>query len=142
MQTAALNSSTAQFTAQAGNDLLRRGEELAQTPVENAEEVREAFVSFFGETFFSQMIKSMRSSVGEPAYFHGGRAEEIFRGQLDQTLTEEMTEASADQFGEPLFANQFPQLAQLLKEAEANANAKQEPQAISSLDDLRALRRR
>ena len=73
--------------------------------------LREAFTQFVGETFFGQMIKAMRSTVGKPAYFHGGQAEEAFRGQLDQKLAEHMTAASAERFAEPLFARQFPHLA-------------------------------
>ena len=73
--------------------------------------LREAFTQFVGETFFGQMIKAMRSTVGKPAYFHGGQAEEMFRGQLDQQLAEHMTEVSAERFAEPLFARQFPHLA-------------------------------
>ena len=65
--------------------------------------LREAFDSFVGQTFFSQMISSMRKTVGKSAYFHGGRAEEIFQGQLDQILSERMTEVSADQFTGPMF---------------------------------------
>jgi hypothetical protein len=77
----------------------------------SAEEVHEKFTQFVGETFYGQMIKSMRSTVGKPAYFHGGRAEEVFQGQLDQLMAEHMTEASADTVAEPMFRNQFPHLA-------------------------------
>ena len=73
------------------------------------DELREKFTQFVGETFYGQMIKSMRSTVGKPAYFHGGQAEEVFQGQLDQKLAEHLTEATADQFAEPLFKRQFPQ---------------------------------
>lgn len=69
----------------------------------DSKEVRKAFDQFVGETFFSQMLSSMRKSVGKPAYFHGGRAEEIFQGQLDQTLSQEMTKSSASQFTGPMF---------------------------------------
>ncbi len=65
--------------------------------------LREAFDSFVGQTFFSQMISSMRKTVGKSAYFHGGRAEEIFQSQLDQVLSERMAEVSADQFTGPMF---------------------------------------
>lgn len=71
-------------------------------PPENPE-LREAFDSFVGETFFSQMLKSMRQTVGEPAYFHGGRGEEIFTEQLDRVLTEKMTKASAETFTGPMY---------------------------------------
>lgn len=102
---------------------LAAGERLQQTAanspqwnqaVENAEEVRDAFVSFVGQTFFGQMIKAMRTSVGKPAYFHGGQAEEIFRSQLDQTMGEQMTEASAETFTGPMFERQFPRHAAIL----------------------------
>jgi Rod binding domain-containing protein len=65
--------------------------------------LRKAFDSFVGETFFGQMLSSMRKTVGKPAYFYGGRAEEIFRGQLDQELAAEMTKASANTFTGPMF---------------------------------------
>ena len=65
--------------------------------------LRETFDQFVGESLFTQMIKSMRSTVSKPAYFHGGRAEEVFQSQLDQKLAEEITKASADKFSEPMF---------------------------------------
>lgn len=66
-------------------------------------EVREAFDNFVGQTFFSQMLSSLRETVGKPAYFHGGRAEEVFQGQLDQIMAEDLSEASAEQFTQPMF---------------------------------------
>ncbi len=74
----------------------------SEAPVQNSE-AREAFDQFVGQTFFSQMMSTMRKTVGKPAYFHGGRAEEIFQSQLDQVLSEEMTNATADQFTGPMF---------------------------------------
>ncbi len=71
--------------------------------VEEPSELREAFDNFVGQTFFQQMLSAMRKTVDKPAYFHGGRAEEVFQGQLDQVLSEEMTKASADSFTDPLF---------------------------------------
>jgi Rod binding domain-containing protein len=66
-------------------------------------ELRQAFDSFVGETFYSQMLGAMRKTVGKPAYFHGGRAEEVFRNQLDQVLAEKLSEATAEQFTGPMF---------------------------------------
>jgi Rod binding domain-containing protein len=66
-------------------------------------EVRQAFDRFVGETFYGQMLKSMRETLGKPAYFHGGRAEEVFTAQLDQVLAEQLTRASADSFTGPMF---------------------------------------
>lgn len=66
-------------------------------------ELRQAFDTFVGENFFGQMIKAMRKSTGKPAYFHGGRAEEIFQQQLDQTMAADIAKSSADQFTGPMY---------------------------------------
>jgi len=34
---------------------------------------------------------------------HGGQAEKIFQGQLDQVLAEEMTKSSADTIADPMY---------------------------------------
>ncbi len=82
----------------------RTGEAKALSAADKASpELREAFTSFVGNTFYSQLLGSMRKTVEKPAYFHGGRAEEVFQGQLDQTLADDMTKASADQFTGPMF---------------------------------------
>ena len=78
---------------------------------DSTEELRKQFTQFVGEAFYGQMLKAMRATVGKPAYFHGGRAEEVFQGQLDQQMSEHLTEASASKFAEPLFERQFPHLA-------------------------------
>ncbi len=106
----------------------------AQQQVAEAHEVQETFRQFVGEAFFGQLLKAMRSTQGKPAYFHGGQTEEVFRGQLDQALAEEMTEASADQIADPMFRQQFPQQAALL--------ASEKQQATASLSDLSQLVRR
>lgn len=113
---------------------LRPEAPTAQQQLDEAKEVRDTFRTFVGESFFGQMMKSMRSTQGKPAYFHGGQAEEVFRGQLDQTLAQEMTAASADKIADPMFRQQFPQQAELLRR-DAQKNA-------SSLNDLQQLRRR
>ncbi len=97
-----------------------------------ARTVRDAFDSFVGQTFFSQMIKAMRSSVGRPAYFHGGRAEEMFLSQLDQTMAEKLAAQSGRQLADPMFRNQFPELAETLAET---------PSPGAGLNDLDGLRR-
>jgi len=67
------------------------------------EELRKAFGAFVGQTLFGQMLKSMRKTVGKPAYLYGGKAEEIFTQQLDQLLAEKMADASAEKFTGPMF---------------------------------------
>jgi hypothetical protein len=65
--------------------------------------LREVFDEFVGQSFYGLMLKSLRESTQKPAYFHGGRGEEVFQGQLDQRLVEEMSKASGDQFTGPMF---------------------------------------
>jgi peptidoglycan hydrolase FlgJ len=93
-----------------------------------ADDVRDKFTQFVGEAFFGQMMKAMRSTVGKPAYFYGGRAEEVFQGQLDQTMSQQLTKASASKFAEPMFERQFPQFAATPSD--------------SNIQELGALRRR
>ncbi|MFV1965565.1 MAG: rod-binding protein [Pirellulaceae bacterium] len=76
---------------------------LQPTEEQDSQALHEAFNSFVGETFFGQLLGAMRKTVREPAYFHGGRAEEVFQGQLDQLLSQHMSEASADSFSDPMF---------------------------------------
>ncbi len=75
----------------------------SQSEAPQKDELKEAFQNFVGQTFFSQMISSMRSTQKEAAYFHGGQAEKVFQGQLDQILTDELTKASASQIADPMF---------------------------------------
>lgn len=66
-------------------------------------EFQEAFRDFVGQTFFGQMLASLRSTQSEPAYFHGGQAEKIFQGQLDQQLAETLSDQSAPKLADPMY---------------------------------------
>lgn len=112
---------------------LHQGLKTEAQRLDDARALHKAYTDFVGKTFFGQMMKAMRSTVDKPAYFHGGQAEEAFRSQLDQQLADAMSEASAEQISEPMFARQFPQQANLLAEAEEKAGG--------TLADLGALRR-
>jgi peptidoglycan hydrolase FlgJ len=70
---------------------------------ESEDALKDAFCDFVGQTLFAQVIQSMRSAQGEPAYFHGGQAERIFQGQLDQILTEEISKASSESVAGPMY---------------------------------------
>ena len=74
-----------------------------QDPGAQADRLPEVFNQFVGETFFGMMIKSMRATTDKPAYFHGGRAEEMWTSQLDQHLSENLARESASQFSDPMF---------------------------------------
>lgn len=58
---------------------------------------REAFDKFVGGTFYRQMLSEMQKSVGKPAFFHGGQAEEMFRSELNSQLADKMAESSGKQ---------------------------------------------
>jgi len=113
---------------------LRPSAKSGQDQVDGARKLQDAYRDFVGKTFFGEMLKSMRSTVGKPAYFHGGQTEEVFRSQLDQHLADHMTESSADKFADPMFRLQFPKQAALL--------AKEDQRAAADLTDLSGLRRR
>ena len=82
------------------NSLLRQSEGKSKGA---SPEMKEAFEDFVGQTFFNQMLSSMRSSLDKPAYFDGGHAEEVFQGQLDQVMAEKLSERTAERFAEPMF---------------------------------------
>ncbi len=66
-------------------------------------QLRETFDTFVGETFYGQLLSQMRKTVGKSPYFNGGRAEEIFQGQLDQRIASDMAKANAHSFSGPMF---------------------------------------
>lgn len=104
--------------------------------VREAMEVRDAFSQFVGEAFFVQMFKAMRQTVGKPAYLHGGRGEEVFQSQLDQTMSEQLTQRDGSRLSEAMFARQFPNQAEVLQAAKA-AGVKPEPAGLDRLATLR-----
>ncbi len=104
--------------------------------VSKAQQTKQAYSSWVGETFYSQMLSSMRSTVGKPAYFHGGQAEEKFRAQLDMQLAQSLAESTGDRFAEPMFEQAFPQEAEVLKQAEA-ADMSIPLQRLSQLSEIR-----
>jgi Rod binding protein len=101
MDIAALTSGQAVDSAHAAR-AMSAGQNLTSGAGENSE-LREKFDTFVGESFYGQMLHEMRKSVGKTAYFNGGRAEEIFRGQLDQMLAGKMAKSNAKDFTGPMF---------------------------------------
>ena len=90
----------------------RLGSEPAAGKLNNANMLKEekedpalkkAFQDFVGQTFFGQMLSAMRKTVDKPAYLHGGRTEEVFQAQLDQVLSEKLSDASAETFSGPMY---------------------------------------
>jgi hypothetical protein len=73
-----------------------------KNPAKN-DELRHQFDKFVGGTFYRQMLSEMQKTVGKPAYFHGGQAEEMFRSELNSKLADQMAESTAEQFTGPMF---------------------------------------
>ncbi len=65
--------------------------------------LREVFRDFVGQTLFAEMLRAMRKTLGKPAYFHGGRAEEIFQAELDRHLVEKAAQKSGEHFADQMF---------------------------------------
>src|SRR3990172_4475374 len=75
-------------------DPLTSGKELTE---------REAFQSAVAGTFFKMMIKSMQKMHGKAAYFHGGRAEEMFQGQMDETFAADFARSNGASLTDSLY---------------------------------------
>jgi Rod binding domain-containing protein len=71
--------------------------------VKKDDPARQTFQQFVGETVFGQMLASMRKTVHKGPYLHGGRAEEVFQGQLDQELAKNLAKDSAERFSDPMY---------------------------------------
>ena len=71
--------------------------------VKGSPELRQAFDDFVGQTFFGTLMAEMRKGLDGPAYFGGGRTEEVFQGQLDQVLVERIAQASSAKITEPMY---------------------------------------
>jgi Rod binding domain-containing protein len=66
-------------------------------------QTRAAFQDFVAGTFYKEMLKSLHQMHGKPAYFHGGQAEKIFQGQLDQQLAEDLARGRGGDFADSLY---------------------------------------
>ena len=54
------------------------------------------------------MMKALRSSTGQAAYFNGGQAEKIFQNQLDELMIERLSEVSGGIFSDVMFEEHNP----------------------------------
>lgn len=93
-----------------------------------AADLKPTFQKAVAGMLFGQMMKAMRSTVGKPAYIHGGQAEEIFQSQLDQTLVEQLASDHGGAFVGDLY-DQFRR--QLNLPAESTPSAKSPLSAVS-----------
>ena len=95
--TDAISGSGSNVISNAGSNISSNAGLKPGKPVDKAaerEEVRAAFQKAMGDTFYRQLLKTMRDSTSKAAYMHGGQAEDIFQAQLDEILIERMSEAN------------------------------------------------
>lgn len=79
-------------------------DELAQAArSSNPPAVEQKFQDFVGSTFYKEMLKALRSGQKHSKYLYGGQAEEIFRGQMDQQISEDLAHSHARHLAAPLF---------------------------------------
>lgn len=77
---------------------------VAPPPSPEQLQLRDKFQEFAAGTFYKQMLKALRSTQREPAYFHGGMGERMFQGQLDEQITDALAQSHGNSFADPLFA--------------------------------------
>jgi len=94
----------AQFNQQAAANTALPSELNNESAAGNdTDATREAFDKFVGGTFYRQMLSEMQKSVGKPAFMHGGKAEEMFRSELNSHLADKMAESSGKQLTGSMF---------------------------------------
>lgn len=89
-------------TTSASSILQSRGLDQG-APDESQLSTKEAFQDFVAGTFYKQMLKSLRKAHDKAPYFHGGQAEEIFQGQLDQQIAEDLAKSEGAAFSDALY---------------------------------------
>uniref|UniRef100_A0A7C2PB06 Flagellar protein FlgJ N-terminal domain-containing protein n=1 Tax=Schlesneria paludicola TaxID=360056 RepID=A0A7C2PB06_9PLAN len=106
---------------------------------ERDRELRSTFQQAVAGMLFGQMLKSLRSTVGKPAYLHGGQAEEMFQAQLDQHLVEKLAETNGSPYVGELYRQFRVQLGLPPEEAEGAAGEPSPSAQSSPVDRLAEL---
>ncbi len=74
--------------------VLRQGVHPDATATQKRAALRVAVNEVVGQTFFGSMLKMARESTFKSEFGHGGRGEEMFRGQLDEELVTRISQSS------------------------------------------------
>lgn len=75
---------------------------LTQSP-DSKEKLQSKFQDFAAGTFYKEMLKSLRKMHKKPAYVYGGHAEDIFQGQMDQQVAEDLAHSKGSQVSGSLY---------------------------------------
>jgi len=76
--------------------------------------LRKQVGEFVGNVFYGTLMKQMQASKLKGKYLHGGRGEEVFKGQLHMELAKRMGQAAGDPIAESMYRA-------FARNAEANA---------------------
>lgn len=79
-------------------------------PSAGGSELRETFQQVVAGTFYKQMLDSLHKMHDQPAYFHGGQAEDIFQGRLNQQVADNFAQQHGAAFSKDLFTRFAQQL--------------------------------
>ena len=82
----------------------------AASPLGPSPELESTFRRVVGSVFYGQMLKSLRATVGKPAYVHGGSAEELFQSQLDQYVVDDLSDRQSGPWLDELYQQFLVQL--------------------------------
>jgi Rod binding domain-containing protein len=97
-----------------------RSDQVAKDATSKNDELRKRIGEMVGMTFFGTLMKAMRESTMKGPFGHGGRGEEVFGGQLDQMLAQEMGKATRFDLKEVIYR----QLSRQSKQAAAASENK------------------
>lgn len=102
----------------------------------DAKQIREHVGEFVGSVFYGTLMQQMDQAAIKGKYGHGGRGEEIFRGQLDMELAQRMGRAPDDPIANRLYESIMRHLG---KGDELNAtNAATESAAVATKEGRQA----
>ena len=79
------------------------GRVQAQPPTARTADTEQAFQDFYAGTFYRLMLKALRESQGEMAYFDGGQAERVFQSQLDEQIIQNLSDHHGRELAAPLY---------------------------------------
>lgn len=99
-------------------------------------ELRSTFQKAVAGQMFGMMLKSMRTTVGKPAYLHGGQGEELFQSQLDQHIVEQLSESDGSPFVQDLYKQFRVQLGLSPEDAAPLSSPSLQPAASHQLAQL------
>lgn len=92
------------------SSVFRAGLRPNATLTQRQEALREVVSEVVGITFFAQMLKIAHNSALKGEFGHGGRGEQVFRGQLDMELARRVGRATRSGLSEALYQRFVGQL--------------------------------